>query len=474
MSVESYLRKVEKGYGGSVLQDLLLELQEELTFSKKLVLNEHHLYGSSRLGVKEPRRVLLQKEYTIAGFEENGEIIIDACPQHSWREVIDSFVYMPNNSYFYRMLAQKQYELSNHLGNVLATVLDRRIAVFDQSTGNLTHYQSDIITATALYPFGSIMVSVSKGEYRYGFNGMEKDNEMKGEGNSLDFGARIYDSRLGRWLSVDPLARKYVELTPFHFTGNNPILFVDFDGEDFGVKINNSDKTIVIVANVYTTNAKAYRQAKNSADTWNNKVSISGSYTVTFQMKVNMPATVSESEVVRTFSTVNFYRKNGKLKKNLYTQYQSALIKNKALEAAEKDPIGNSYAGNDGLNSILVTGYEFTAGQCMNGRHADMNTHDEKGDMGEYESLVNHEFGHFFGLDDKGLKYYPGDGGIMQYTWPMKSISDGDVNTILNYVKDSLGAKVTSPSDSQVTVLENIGKSDGSNPIGIKNEVEDD
>jgi RHS repeat-associated protein len=42
-------------------------------------------------------------------------------------------------------------------------------------------------------------------EYRYGFGGHEKDDEIKGEGNSLDFGARIYDPRLGRWLSVDPI-----------------------------------------------------------------------------------------------------------------------------------------------------------------------------------------------------------------------------------------------------------------------------
>lgn len=37
---------------------------------------------------------------------------------------------------------------------------------------------------------------------------MEKDNEVKGSGNSLDFGARIYDSRLGKWLSTDPLQTK--------------------------------------------------------------------------------------------------------------------------------------------------------------------------------------------------------------------------------------------------------------------------
>jgi RHS repeat-associated protein len=67
--------------------------------------------------------------------------------------------------------------------------------------------------------------------YRFGFNGQEKDNEIKGSGNSLDFGARIYDSRLGRWLSLDPLQEKYPSLSPYNFTANNPILYTDPDGK---------------------------------------------------------------------------------------------------------------------------------------------------------------------------------------------------------------------------------------------------
>jgi RHS repeat-associated protein len=69
------------------------------------------------------------------------------------------------------------------------------------------------------------------GDYRYGFNGKEKDNEIKGDGNNLDFGARIYDSRLGRWLSLDPLQEKYPSLSPYNFCANNPIMYVDPDGK---------------------------------------------------------------------------------------------------------------------------------------------------------------------------------------------------------------------------------------------------
>ncbi len=68
--------------------------------------------------------------------------------------------------------------------------------------------------------------------YRFGFNGMEKDDEVKGNGNSLDFGARIYDPRIGRWLSTDPLQAKYPSLSPYNISFNNPIQYMDPDGRD--------------------------------------------------------------------------------------------------------------------------------------------------------------------------------------------------------------------------------------------------
>jgi RHS repeat-associated protein len=73
----------------------------------------------------------------------------------------------------------------------------------------------------------------SGNKYRYGFNGKEKDNEVYGEGNAYDFGARIQDPRLGRWLSADPKADKYAHLSPYNYVANNPIIFNDGDGKDF-------------------------------------------------------------------------------------------------------------------------------------------------------------------------------------------------------------------------------------------------
>lgn len=123
----------------------------------------------------------------------------------------------------------------NHLGNVLVTISDKKIGVDNNADGIIDYYNADVVTANDYYPGGMQMpgrkYSQSNSTYRYGFNGKEKDNGT-GEGN-LDFGDRILDVRLGgRWLSCDPLMKKYPGESPYLFTGGNPILFVDADGRD--------------------------------------------------------------------------------------------------------------------------------------------------------------------------------------------------------------------------------------------------
>ena len=75
--------------------------------------------------------------------------------------------------------------------------------------------------------------------YRFGFNGKENDNEVKGFGNQQDYGMRIFDARIGRFLSVDPITMEYPELTPYQFASNRPIDGIDRDGLEF-VKFNDS------------------------------------------------------------------------------------------------------------------------------------------------------------------------------------------------------------------------------------------
>lgn len=64
--------------------------------------------------------------------------------------------------------------------------------------------------------------------YRYGFNGKENDKDISEGGQ--DYGMRIYDSRIGKFLSVDPITAKYPELTPYQFASNCPIYGIDLDG----------------------------------------------------------------------------------------------------------------------------------------------------------------------------------------------------------------------------------------------------
>ncbi|SFD83939.1 RHS repeat-associated core domain-containing protein [Chitinophaga sp. CF118] len=54
---------------------------------------------------------------------------------------------------------------------------------------------------------------------------------MKGEGNQLDFGARVYDPRIGNFLSLDPLFKEYSEQSPYVFAGNSPLVLIDLEGE---------------------------------------------------------------------------------------------------------------------------------------------------------------------------------------------------------------------------------------------------
>lgn len=79
------------------------------------------------------------------------------------------------------------------------------------------------------------------GGYRYGFNGKEMDKDM----NSLtayDYGFRIYNPAIGRFLSVDPLTHSYPWYTPYQFAGNMPINSIDLDGLESKVVIHWVDK----------------------------------------------------------------------------------------------------------------------------------------------------------------------------------------------------------------------------------------
>jgi RHS repeat-associated protein len=161
-----------------------------------LTLEEQHIYGSSRLGIFKKDKTIKNKA---------------------------------------RALGERRYELTDHLGNVRVVMSDyKRTAVI-------------VLSATDYYPFGMVARTYASSEiYRYGFNGKEHEDDLTG--GDYDFGARIYDSRLARWLAVDPAFIEYRSWSPYCYTMNSPIYMSDHDGEKPRVEViwSNDGKTVTI------------------------------------------------------------------------------------------------------------------------------------------------------------------------------------------------------------------------------------
>jgi RHS repeat-associated protein len=174
-----------------------------------LVSEEHSVYGASRLGLNTRKDTL-------------------------YKNTVQGAAY----TYVFRQLGAKQYELSNHLGNVLTTVTDQKRPNSSGGT-SIDNYNPVIVTISDYYPFGSIMpgrswVKTGK-DYRLGFNGQEKDFETAND--NYDFGARIYDGRIGRWLGLDPLLCITPWNSPFVAFSDDPINRIDPSGmADFYTK----------------------------------------------------------------------------------------------------------------------------------------------------------------------------------------------------------------------------------------------
>ena len=148
-----------------------------------LTLTEQHLYGAGRIGMRR-RNLALNNN----GADES------ATPA-------------------------TRYELTNHLGNVMAVISDAPSDGAQPTVESLTDY----------YPFGMAMPgrSYNATDYRFGFNGQEKETA---EGSYLDYGERLYNARLAKWMTIDPLIMGYPELSPYSYCAGNPITYIDKHG----------------------------------------------------------------------------------------------------------------------------------------------------------------------------------------------------------------------------------------------------
>lgn len=127
---------------------------------------------------------------------------------------------------FTRTIGNKMYELKDHLGNVRTVVTDRKL--YDG-----TNYTAQIVSVADYYPYGMQMPGRQQTSdvYRYGFQGQEKDDEVKnGEGNSVNYKYRMHDPRIGRFFAEDPLKAKYPHNSPYAFSENVVISHIELEG----------------------------------------------------------------------------------------------------------------------------------------------------------------------------------------------------------------------------------------------------
>jgi hypothetical protein len=206
------------------------ELGDEDDWIDNFTVKEQHVYGSKRSGVYNNENthvvnftatilngVFGTRTYsTVPGDDQDH--IVETSPEDVWE--------------YDRVLGNKSYELSNHLGNVLTVVSDiRKVDSYTAST--VDEYGAEILSYSDYYPFGMQMPERhgSSDSYRYGFQGQEKDDEVYNQ-NGTSYTAEFwqYDSRLGRRWNVDPVVKPHE--SSYATFANNPVWFIDPIGAD--------------------------------------------------------------------------------------------------------------------------------------------------------------------------------------------------------------------------------------------------
>lgn len=167
-----------------------------------LTQSDVHLYGGDRLGIDEL----------------NMDVHIPAKATNESRA---------------KKKGNKQYELTDHRGNVMAVVGEHKTQHDDNNDGIVDHYTAQVLSANDSYSFGleKPFRTYGIGNYNYSYNG-KKDDKKAGRGYQ-NYGMREYDKLTGRFISVDPLTKAFTDLTPYQFASNRPVDGTDLDGLEY-------------------------------------------------------------------------------------------------------------------------------------------------------------------------------------------------------------------------------------------------
>jgi hypothetical protein len=299
--------KLDEFYTELAQTSIYYGILNDTAYQDSLYWQEQHLYGSSRLGMAKPN--------------------------------VEVTNYTPTNQISYTSNF-RNYELTNHLGNVLSTIKDEKQQIDANNDGIVDYYEPIVITSNDYYPFGMVMpnrsYSLSSGsKYRFGFNTQEKDDEVYGAGNLNTAMFWEYDTRIGRRWNTDPKGNVFESL--YATFGNNPILNNDINGDVW---------------------EKWWKPQKNNEGKYNNTISSKGF------------ASEASKEFLGLIKSNEIFRKvfnDLSASKNKYTVAEYSSYDANGAFSPNKDGGGtikfNNFGGVSDINKSTVFEETFHAGQ---------------------------------------------------------------------------------------------------------------
>ena len=173
------------------------------------------------------------------------------------------------------------YYLKDHQGN-------NRVVVAEEGTiEEVNHY----------YPFGGVFSSTGDAQ-PYKYNGKELDR--KGGLDWYDYGARMYDAALGRFMKTDRFSEKYVSLSPYQYGANNPVNNIDVNGDSIWYTRNGDIVTMYVTAKIFNNSSDNINMARAAKDIVSDiKSTYEGKFewsdNKTYNLKVDMDLKVATS-----------------------------------------------------------------------------------------------------------------------------------------------------------------------------------
>jgi RHS repeat-associated protein len=180
----------------------------------------------------------------------------------------------------------------------------------------------------------------SSDSYRYGFNGKEKDDELKGIGNSYDFGARIYDPRIGRWFAPDPKFALQPNWSAYKAFFDNPNLYTDPDGK--------TEWQVTKVVNHKTGKTTMVFEVLNADKMDKRIINVRDHYTKDWDYQYN--------DIIHS-STVNIYSDGTSSVKDQKTEYAERYTRNADWDFIPEIPSTN-FGGDSDIK--IKDGHVFT------------------------------------------------------------------------------------------------------------------